>query len=57
MRILLPIVLLLVASLTFAQTAPVLTLDFEKGFDAQSPAGVVAATLDGKPELAPGKFG
>ncbi|MEI6501806.1 MAG: LamG domain-containing protein, partial [Armatimonadota bacterium] len=57
MRVLLPIALLLIATLTLAQTAPVLTLDFEKGFDAQSAAGAVKATLDGKPELAPGKFG
>ncbi|MEI6501239.1 MAG: glycoside hydrolase domain-containing protein, partial [Armatimonadota bacterium] len=57
MRVLLPIALLLIATLTFAQTAPVLTLDFEKGFDAQSAAGPLKATPEGKPELAPGKFG
>ena len=57
MRHLLPLLMLLTVSLAAAQTAPVLTMDFEKGFDAQSPAGVVKATVDGKPELVPGKFG
>lgn len=57
MRQLLLAALLLATSLVFAQTAPVLTMSFEQGFDAQSSAGVVKATLEGKPELVPGKFG
>ncbi|MHB8995834.1 MAG: glycoside hydrolase domain-containing protein [Armatimonadota bacterium] len=56
-RPLLLICALLATSLVIAQTAPVFTLNFEQGFDGQSAAGPVKATLDGKPVLAPGKFG
>ncbi|MEN6644576.1 MAG: glycoside hydrolase domain-containing protein [Armatimonadia bacterium] len=51
------ILALFAVSLALAQTAPVFTLNFEQGFDGTSAAGPVKATLDGKPELVPGKFG
>ena len=36
---------------------PTLTLEFEDGFDGAGRAGPVVATVEGKPERAPGKLG
>ncbi len=40
-----------------AAPKPTLSLDFDEGFDGVGTDGKVAATLEGKPELAEGKFG
>jgi len=51
---------LLAASATAPAAAldqPTLTLEFEDGFDGAGRAGPVVATVEGKPERAPGKLG
>ncbi|MBC7286602.1 MAG: LamG domain-containing protein [Armatimonadetes bacterium] len=47
----------LLAATANAQIRPTLALDFEGNFDGQGAAGLVRATLDGKPALVDGKFG
>ena len=49
--------LILVASSGHAQTAPVLTVSFDKDFGAVGKDGPVTGTAVGDPVLAPGKFG
>jgi len=49
--------LLFAASALVAQPKPTLVLEFEDGFDGLGADGPVKATLEGKPELADGKFG
>ncbi len=45
------------ATVGLAQTAPVITISFDKDFNGATAAGPLVGTPDGKPELAPGKFG
>jgi hypothetical protein len=57
-RVLAPILLgLMILGVARAQVQPVLVLSFDKDFNGAGPRGPIAATLVGKPELAPGKFG
>ncbi|MBI2298929.1 MAG: LamG domain-containing protein [Armatimonadetes bacterium] len=51
------VLLILLPALVAARAVPTLSLDFETGFDAIGRDGPVKATLEGTPELVPGKFG
>ncbi len=47
----------LLGGLALGQTPPVLTIGFDKDFNANGPGGIVAARLIDKPALAPGRSG
>lgn len=57
MRILLLLIGILLVGLCFAQTAPIITISFDKDFRGVTAAGPLVGQPDGKPELAPGKVG
>jgi hypothetical protein len=48
---------LLCGSTAFGQVKPILSVDFDRGFEGTGPNGTVAATVVGKPQLVPGKVG
>jgi len=49
--------ILVMAGGCYAQIAPVMTMSFDKGLDAQSANGAISPSVLGKAELAPGKIG
>ncbi len=57
MRTALPLLLCLALAPVWGQVKPVLSLGFDGDFNAVAAAGPVAPTVEGKPELVPGKIG
>jgi hypothetical protein len=51
------VLLLVLVGSAWAQTRPVLHLDFERGLDGVGPAGPMKPTVVGNPKLVPGKVG
>lgn len=57
MRTLLPLLAILLTGLCCAQTAPVISISFDRDFNGVTAAGPLAGTPEGKPVLVPGKVG
>ncbi|OQA78228.1 MAG: hypothetical protein BWY31_04377 [Lentisphaerae bacterium ADurb.Bin242] len=52
-----PVLAMLSLGILGAEVKPVISIDFEDGFDAKTPNGKIPAKTDGNPRLVPGKFG
>lgn len=56
-KLLIPVIAMLSLGIPSAEIKPVISIDFENGFEAKTPNGKIQAKTDGNPRLVPGKFG